>query len=392
MKRHHRVFANLVLFCAGTLLSAGLLLFGIEVVLRFGNWVDSASPYQPRTVIRHHTGEFDATYRYNDRGFRDNRDFAQLEQPTEPRPFTVVAIGDSFTEGFGVPETETWAAGLEKIMRRKIPSSRVLNLGVSGSGPNEYENVFAYALTLEPDVIIVGFYAGNDATEAHQPRAPTPSLAVRWLAAKLRAAQRRLNPDPFQGGPLARMYRWKLCRETHLTTKEFALRHARLPANIRRALAAQTINFHLPLLAILNPDTISANLNLSNVRSREGIGFAFDIFARMRDSASAKGAAVVIATIPASVQVSPHYNKELAGMGFTGLDALAEIVPLQLSAASRAQELHLQYIDLTTALSDTNRDTYYFPLDTHLTPAGHYRVSEELAAKIEFTMIESYHR
>lgn len=223
MKSRRSLIRAFVLLCVGTFASAAVLFLGLEVVLRIMGWKGAPSPYGPRSVVHHVTDEFDVVYRCNDRGFRDERNFRELEQSAGVQPIRVVAIGDSFTEGFGVASTVAWPTELEKILRRKNPSAQVLNLGISGGGPNEYFEVFEYALGLHPSFIVVGFFVGNEAAEARKPVQPPRSVALRWLSAQLHLVQRRLNSDPFGDSLLSILYRWKICRENNLTTRGIAL-------------------------------------------------------------------------------------------------------------------------------------------------------------------------
>ena len=83
------------------------------------------------------------------RGFRNRTSRSRAE---------IVTLGDSYTEGSRVDDSEPWPVLLEKITGRSV-----YNLGISGASPSYYLNVLqAYGLELKPEVVICMLYEGND--------------------------------------------------------------------------------------------------------------------------------------------------------------------------------------------------------------------------------------
>jgi lysophospholipase L1-like esterase len=88
----------------------------------------------------------------NSRGMRGTREFA-LPKPSAV--VRIVALGDSFTFGVGVPDDATWPAQLEA----GLPGVEVANLGQPAFAHDQM--YFALAddgVPLEPDAVILGFY------------------------------------------------------------------------------------------------------------------------------------------------------------------------------------------------------------------------------------------
>jgi len=75
--------------------------------------------------------EKDVTYKVNERGFRG--DLPDLSKKS------IVVIGDSYTEGFGLEENETFAANLKRSLNSEI---NVLNGGLMGMSPAVYPTYF----------------------------------------------------------------------------------------------------------------------------------------------------------------------------------------------------------------------------------------------------------
>jgi acyl-CoA thioesterase I len=79
------------------------------------------------------------------------------EPPKEetPKAVTVVALGDSLTDGYGLDQTEAYPALLENELREKFPSLRVINGGISGSTSSGAEARLKWFLKSKPQILIL---------------------------------------------------------------------------------------------------------------------------------------------------------------------------------------------------------------------------------------------
>jgi acyl-CoA thioesterase-1 len=68
---------------------------------------------------------------------------------------TIVAMGDSLTEGWGVEEGLAYPARLEARLRSEGYDVRVINAGVSGETSSGARSRVEWVLTLQPDVVIL---------------------------------------------------------------------------------------------------------------------------------------------------------------------------------------------------------------------------------------------
>ena len=76
----------------------------------------------------------------------------------------IVAIGDSHTYGISAKASDTWPSLLEKLSREKT-----YNLSLPGYGPVEYYYLLKNkAFDLEPSVVVVGVYFGNDLLDTYK--------------------------------------------------------------------------------------------------------------------------------------------------------------------------------------------------------------------------------
>ncbi len=84
--------------------------------------------------------------------------------PAEPtHSFTILALGDSLTEGLGVKQDSNYPALLQKALHQNgFPHIKVINSGLSGETSSGLKNRLDWVLQLEPDLTILNIGA-NDA-------------------------------------------------------------------------------------------------------------------------------------------------------------------------------------------------------------------------------------
>jgi len=118
---------------------------------------------KPLTKTQHIsvTDEFNVSININSLGYRDY-EFTK-NKPNDT--YRILAIGDSTTYGFGVEINETYIKILEKFLNEKEDKKYyIINAGFkSGRGPDtEYLFIKKEGISLNPDMIIVGFFMEND--------------------------------------------------------------------------------------------------------------------------------------------------------------------------------------------------------------------------------------
>jgi hypothetical protein len=92
----------------------------------------------------------------NSRGIRGEAEHAPGRRPGVRR---VVVVGDSFTFGEGVGDDETFPA---RLQARLGPRVEVINLGIHGYGHDQMLiHLREEGLRYEPDLVILGYYAGD---------------------------------------------------------------------------------------------------------------------------------------------------------------------------------------------------------------------------------------
>ena len=107
--------------------------------------------------------DFSTPWRINRHGFREP-DRALAKAPGERR---ILALGDSFTAGHGVAAEEAWPRVLERKLADGSSPARVINAGYAcGYSPDCYYAYLRRAMDrLDPDVVVIALFAGNDVVE-----------------------------------------------------------------------------------------------------------------------------------------------------------------------------------------------------------------------------------
>jgi len=86
----------------------------------------------------------------------------QALEPQTSKLKTVLFIGDSLTEGYGVRREEAYPILVEQILNRKTPRVRVINAGISGSVTAGADRRLRWFLKAKPQILVLAL-GGNDA-------------------------------------------------------------------------------------------------------------------------------------------------------------------------------------------------------------------------------------
>ena len=74
---------------------------------------------------------------------------------------TIVALGDSLTEGYGLAPSDAYPAQLERRLQKEGLNWRVINAGVSGETSRGTLSRIDWILKLEPDIVILATGAND---------------------------------------------------------------------------------------------------------------------------------------------------------------------------------------------------------------------------------------
>lgn len=94
----------------------------------------------------------------------------------EPAETVIVALGDSLTAGYGLPQSQSFPAQLEEALRAQGHNVRVVNAGVSGDTASAGLQRLDWAVPGDADAVILELGA-NDALQGLPPERTKEALA-----------------------------------------------------------------------------------------------------------------------------------------------------------------------------------------------------------------------
>jgi hypothetical protein len=173
------LLVNAALLCA--VLAAVEIFFHIFPVLRI-EWIEGdekvgfhiAPDCSLRVDFKEHAGGY-YVYRSNNLGFREDR----ATEVAARDSVRIVVLGDSHTDG-ACWNSQSYPHRLEHYLNQRNPRcpAEVINAGNGKYSPFQYLRAYQYRVkSLHPDIVIVGFYIGNDFFDMFR-RDDRPSLRI----------------------------------------------------------------------------------------------------------------------------------------------------------------------------------------------------------------------
>ena len=273
--------------------------------------------------------------------------------------FRILVLGDSFTAGSSVEHDQAYPRVLESLLARRAKRPvEVINAGVGGWDPFQYAQYFARdGFRFEPDLVLVGFFVGNDTYSA--------GLSVDALPTAL--GGRRLS----RAAAARWTIRWEvlLYEHSHLVR---ALRPTLSDYRPRRSCD----DFSARFLAI-QADRLSNHLRPTPERVATAQANVDQIL-RIRDRAAERNVPAVVALLPDENQV----NAALQARLLAGRDpSIYDFSMPQALLRERLEAAHLPVIDLLPAFRSDPRCLYNNT--THWTAEGHALAAEGIAGGLE---------
>jgi lysophospholipase L1-like esterase len=150
-----------LLICGGVFGGLVVAEFGLRLVARDtlmlqAQWGTPDDSVEKRA--RQHSTAQGGTFSYDEAGFRTGSGL--------PYDRSILFLGDSFTEGFGVSDDETFARATERALRRDGIAARSLNAGYHGFGAAQELKVLRRILArIAVDAVVVQSFPMNDLSD-----------------------------------------------------------------------------------------------------------------------------------------------------------------------------------------------------------------------------------
>lgn len=341
---------------------------------------------RPRVSIHFDTMEFDAAATVSRQGLRN----VLVATPKPSNVFRFLAIGDSFTFGWGVGDQESWPFLLEQSFKEKGYAVEVINAGAPGLSFMEYRWICeAYAARMDVDAVIIGlslddFYQ----TGARAVQIPRMSRFVDVFWPTLRRIRRPVIAGEWylqhRDGRVDReiqtsvVWRQKVQDDlrhlpTLLTTIDPSLRTPYLEGRLSPT---------QPTRAALDPSYFSV-LTGDRVFSDSLKAIDGELVKMARCT---NGKPVIVLLLPQGIIVSQEYQDASRKLGY-------EVTPSMLTFdfATPLQSIVEKHgWTFTSALEDFRGDgcpDCFYPYDEHLTPVGQSRLETLIAPSVSSVVL-----
>ncbi len=395
------MFANVALATASLCLS----LIITELFLRSVVPLDSRRPFefsiphpvlgwvlQPNTTYIHEIPEGSVSVTYNSDGWRD------LEHDVEkPKGvFRILMLGDSFMEANSVKLDDTFHRQVEELARAIGNNNvEVINMGVAGYGTLQEYLVFQEIGHLyNPDLVLVGFFDGNDVINN--------SLE---LASILTEEGQVTNARPFLD--LNESGRWTITPvDFEGTQRSYAKNKASLETN-RNKFTERLVLLRLLTAGIARipvPEFLKSQESQGEPVDKShqelalmGVNYCVEpaeytrawnaterIFARFKEEVQAYGGELVVFTVPALEEVSLEYMKAVMA-DVTYPDKLClEKAPGHTRLSRILTELDIEQISLLPDFLRVMREDgiNLYQSDLHWNPKGHALAAESVISEL----------
>lgn len=346
----------------------------------------------PRNVSRHfQTPEFSFTVKTNSLGFRDREFSSQKTARTR-----ILALGDSFTYGWGVEIDQSWPKVLERRLRDGGLDVEVANLGRPAGSPRSYADIAERAVPLlKPDLLIVAVLQGDDLAQMELPPPPESKLGQNEdreaRFPRLRAVAKHLYPnflsmidEGANSGPTL-TEQWKKEAQIFLTvfTPEEKARLEKIDSRARQAFLNGELNPALVYLSIHLPDYFSQTMDLNSDKVSTLVPKMGEQLARIQNVARQNNADVLIISMPYGIYVSSSNFKSRERLGFTTVPEMLTTNSEDEAIRSASQMAGVKFYEYTRDFRQASiqRDLF-FELDGHLNAAGHNYFAEVITPLI----------
>lgn len=307
-------------------------------------------------------GDVEFSWTTNSRGYRTTREFSVPKAAATKR---VLLLGDSFTFGQGVDDSQTFAAETQRRLEPICAPARaeIINAGVPGFGTSqELARLESEGLALEPDIVVLGFYA-NDVSD------------------NLTRGIYRLVGDTLVRRPAAarpQLYRFKEVVDK-VPGYAWLAAHSHLLNLMRRAYVAAAANN----AAAGHADPAVGSGHAAGPRSATDADDDYAwrlmraLLARMRESVQRADSRLMVLLIPDTADI-----RRMSDAAMTPQSSPTAVARMRTLCA----DLGLECLDLVQWLRSSRRavdaSSIYIPGEFHFTPRGNAYAGEFLASRL----------
>jgi len=286
-----------------------------------------------------------------------------------PKPsgkYRILGLGDSDSYANGVNLKDTYWKQLESCLNGSLVQSvEVINCAVPAySLLQEVRFLKKYGIGLQPDAVIVGFYCGNDFTDSYE-------LFDEEGRPRVRVSE---NGFLVSEKPGDKIYRGSGLRGKLLPVRTFLATRSHLYIFLRNRLSE--LLARLGLRSVPPPPDFCAKEFSETVQ--KGWDLDQHLFLELKDFVQKHNMRLIVVVLPESYQVyESAWNRYL--QTFKIDPNLYDLEKPQKLLAEFFTKHEIEFVDVLPAMRSAAKDTrVIYPIDAHMTPAGHQVVAKML--------------
>ncbi len=326
------------------------------------------------------TAEFTVAARVSSQGLRN----PVVAVPKPGDTYRILAVGDSFTYGWGVDEPDTWVRLLEQKLRETLPAGKrveLVNAGAPGLGIDGYIDACeSYAGRFSADAVIVGLYGTDDLYQAASTKQNETILdsvtGLLWPTLS-RIATPVIIDSWYVSGPggknIVMSQAWSVWVKNYFIANPTAL--SRLEPQIRNMLLAGKVNPSLLRGAMQDPQYLVKLLDDKNFSYARASAKTLLSLLKTRCTGSRP---VLVVYLPSSETISDFFFPYRTAFGFQADPRLITFRPDE-AVGTIAQELGFSYVSALPKLRQDTCISCFYPWDIHLTKEGNQKIADILS-------------
>jgi hypothetical protein len=340
--------------------------------------------------------EFQAEATINNLGFRGPNSSIKKKNK-----YRIMAIGDSFTYGWGVNNKEAWPEVLEKNLNHLSIDAEIINLGVPGGSPGSYANTAEKAIPiLRPDLIVVAMIQGDDLAQTIKSLSQSESVMqtrvhqdqnsefVQDMVHKLLAplfpnfmtlSSRASAVIPAKVEKSAVIWKASMPSLLETLSDEQKNKMSQMDDEIKGMFLRGELNPGLLAIGLRNPQYLQETLELTNPLVQNAVQRITVQLLRIKQKADNINCKVVVISTPTGPFISAVNNQNYARMGLETDPSFLRTTAMDESLRIAASAAKISFFEVTKQFREkASEQALFFEYDGHYNVAGQKMYAESI--------------
>lgn len=375
MLPHWKILSSLLIFTGITLAFSFLLLFDRAAGI-YLNKIGYFKAMKPSFSEIYETSEFNFTAHISPQGLRNEE--VSVSKPKGA--FRILALGDSFTFGWGVDLKDSWPKVLQELLSGQ--NVEIINAGVYGANPDMYSGICKiYKDQFKPDLIIAGLYSTDDlyqAVASVQAR-PDRDIVSRFWPTLTSIKDPVLMHGNYYDPSAKELYLSPVWRKVIV---DFVADHKEffsgLGLEAQKEFLSGRLNPGLIMESQNDPDYLIRTLDENDLNTSLA---ALDLSFRKLKEECSDNILLVVVFLPSSELVSKDYLPFKESLGYKVSEDLLKFDPGE-KIRPIAGKFGFSFVSLLDNFREDGCLNCFYKWDGHLTAEGNKRTAEFLLDKI----------